>query len=195
MKKIIISVFVITLIWISGCKQDGSKYEIVKEATAQTEKGQEIALDTKMALGKHLIGKMTNGGTLEALAHCNVKAIPVTDSMSTVLKAEVKRVSNKPRNVNNRANNEETEAINKFQTALDNSAMPPPIVMENQYQYRGYYPIITNQMCLNCHGKYGETLSEEVATKINDLYPYDQATGYDLNQVRGIFVVEWNKQQ
>ena len=57
----------------------------------------------------------------------------------------------------------------------------------------GYYPIVTNQMCLQCHGKAYKDINDATLNKINKLYPNDQATGYLENELRGIFVVEMNK--
>lgn len=49
---------------------------------------------------------------------------------------------------------------------------------------------MTNGMCLQCHGTIGQEVSSETFTKIKELYPKDRATGYGLNELRGIWVVE-----
>jgi hypothetical protein len=48
-------------------------------------------------------------------------------------------------------------------------------------------------MCLQCHGKPGTDLSETTIAKLSQLYPNDKATGYGINELRGIWIVEMNK--
>jgi hypothetical protein len=53
-----------------------------------------------------------------------------------------------------------------------------------------YYPILTNKMCLQCHGDLEKDITKNTLNKINQLYPKDKATGYKENEIRGIWVVE-----
>jgi Protein of unknown function (DUF3365) len=57
----------------------------------------------------------------------------------------------------------------------------------------GYYPILTNAMCLQCHGKPNVDISITTLDKIHALYPDDRATGYVVNELRGLWVVEMDK--
>ena len=52
--------------------------------------------------------------------------------------------------------------------------------------FRYMKAISTAALCLNCHG---ETLSPEVAVKIKELYPNDQAHGFKDGDLRGAFTV------
>ena len=49
-------------------------------------------------------------------------------------------------------------------------------------------PIIVQPMCLACHG---ESLAPEIAAKISEAYPDDQATGFKVGDFRGVFWVEF----
>ncbi|WP_179352122.1 Tll0287-like domain-containing protein [Winogradskyella vidalii] len=157
------------------------------------ERGLKYALTTKAVLGKNLMGTIQRKGVLEALAFCNVKAYPLTDSMAVVHKAVIKRVTDKPRNSNNKANAEELEYLNEFKHVIANNQEPQPLVKELDDKVKVYYPITTNNMCLQCHGKPNETLKQSTLTNIKRLYPMDQAIGYDINQVRGIWSITFNK--
>jgi hypothetical protein len=88
------------------------------EALRYSERGLKYALATKAVLGKNLMGKIQKEGTLEALNFCNTKAYPLTDSMAVVHKASIRRVSDKPRNPNNKANKEELGYIQIFKLTL-----------------------------------------------------------------------------
>ena len=78
------------------------------------ERGLKYALSTKKVLGKNLMGKIQKEGTIAALEFCNMKAYPLTDSMSVFHKATIKRVSDKPRNFKNKANSLEEGYIEIF---------------------------------------------------------------------------------
>jgi hypothetical protein len=54
-----------------------------------------------------------------------------------------------------------------------------------------YYRPIKTAMpaCLNCHGNPGEDIQQAVMEKINTYYPDDKATGYALNDFRGMWKI------
>jgi len=130
---------------------------------------------------------------LEALAFCNNKAYPITDSMAAVHKAKIKRVTDKFRNPENKASAKEITYLQQFQKALDEGKEAKPIVDSVAGKIQFYYPIVTNSMCLKCHGTPNTTIEKETLSKIKLLYPNDLATGYDVNQVRGIWSIEFDK--
>tara|TARA_R110002111_G_scaffold251556_1_gene316003 strand:- start:6231 stop:7253 length:1023 start_codon:yes stop_codon:yes gene_type:complete len=157
------------------------------------ERGLKYALTTKAVLGKNLMGTIQKKGTLEALTFCNERAYPLTDSMSVVHNAIIKRVSDKPRNPKNNANSEELDYINTFKKVIANNEEASPIVKELDNKVKVYYPITTNTMCLQCHGKPNETLENTTLTRIKSLYPLDKAIGYNINEVRGIWSITFDK--
>ncbi len=157
------------------------------------ERGVKYALATKQVLGKNLMSKIQKEGTLAALEFCNIKALPLTDSMSVVQNATIKRVSDKPRNSSNKANDEEVKYINIFKNDVVNNTESKPIVKEIAEIVNVYYPIKTNSMCLQCHGKPTFNITPDTFTLINKLYPKDKAVGYNINEVRGIWNVSYTK--
>jgi len=157
------------------------------------ERGLNYALSTKAVLGKNLMGTIQKKGTLEALAFCNEKAYPLTDSMAVVHNAIIKRVSDKPRNQKNHANAEELGYIKTYKQVLANNEEPSPIVKELDNKVHVYYPITTNTMCLQCHGKPNEAIEKSTLDKLASLYPYDKAIGYNVNEVRGIWSITFDK--
>ena len=154
------------------------------------ERGLRYALDTKAVLGKHLMGTLQKKGTLDAITFCNEAAYPLTDSMAKINNATIKRVSDKPRNPDNKANSKEKYYIRKFKQVIANNMEPQPIVEESTDNVNFYYPITTNTMCLKCHGT---NIEPEVYNTIKQLYPEDKAIGYSENEVRGIWSISFNK--
>ncbi len=166
-----------------------------EEITIEPEKsyadiGMEYAISTKAILGKNLIGTIQQKGTLAAVEFCNMAAYPLTDSMAVKHNAKIKRVSDKPRNPRNQANELELQHIAKFKEDFLLGVNPDPIVEETSNGVRFYYPIETNTMCLQCHGK---SVAPEVYKSIKALYPKDEAIGYIENEVRGIWSISFDK--
>ncbi|MCL5128285.1 DUF3365 domain-containing protein [Algibacter sp. L4_22] len=157
------------------------------------ERGLKYALSTKAVLGKNLMKAIQKKGTLEALAFCNIKAYPLTDSMAVVHNATIKRVSDKPRNQNNQANKKELTYIESFKTDIKNNIEPKAIVDQLDNKVQVYYPISTNTMCLQCHGKINQDIQKLTLRKLESLYPQDKAIGYNINEIRGLWSITFDK--
>jgi hypothetical protein len=154
---------------------------------------QNYAAETKGVLGKNLMNALNTQGTEKAIEFCSTKAIVLTDSMGGVFNANLKRVSDQPRNPLNLANENETAFINELKQKISKGEKMTPKFSESDGKITGYFPIETNAMCLQCHGSKDLDIKPNVLKKIVQLYPKDQATGYKENQIRGIFVVTQNK--
>lgn len=170
----------------------GKRMGLQKRLTYE-ERGLKYAVATKTELGKKLIGTIQKKGTPEAVEFCNEKAYSLTDSMSQVYNATIKRVSDKPRNINNRASIDELKYINIFKNTLANKEEPQPIVVETGDLVNFYYPITTNAVCLQCHGQPQKEIQTKTLQSIKNLYPNDQAIGYGIDEVRGIWSITFNK--
>ena len=163
------------------------------DTLAYADRGLKYALSTQAVLGKNLMAAIEKSGTTGAMSFCNEQAYPLTDSMSVVQNARLKRVSDKPRNSKNQANAEELEHIQTFKDVIANNESPHPIVSDSDTSVQVYYPILTNAMCLQCHGKPDKAIAPNTMKKLALLYPNDKAIGYDLNEVRGIWTVTIDK--
>lgn len=161
--------------------------------TYYTELGQKFVTATQTVLAKNLIGAIQKDGPEYALEFCNVQAYPLTDSVALAMHVGIKRVTDKTRNPGNRANSSEMAHLARMQSNLARGESPEPKVTEQHRQIIGYFPIITNAMCLQCHGKPVTDITQATMNKINTLYPDDQATGYDVNALRGLWVVEMER--
>lgn len=156
--------------------------------------GMEYALAAKGALGKNLMKAIQEKRTEGALEFCNVKALALTDSIAQLKDANIKRVSDKPRNPENAANKEELGYISYFKGLVASGTEPKPIVKEANDEVRCYFPITTNAMCLQCHGTPNVQVQPVTMSKLQNLYPSDKALGYDTNEVRGIWAVRFDKE-
>lgn len=153
--------------------------------------GKDYALSAKEALGKNLIKAIRKNGPVGAVEFCNLKALHLTDSISIMKNAVIKRVSDKPRNPDNAANEEELGYITYFKKLIAAGTEPKPIVKTENGEVYFYYPITTNALCLQCHGKPNDQIQPETLATLKNLYPADKAIDYDVNEVRGLWTINF----
>ncbi|MAC96617.1 MAG: hypothetical protein CMC96_14075 [Flavobacteriales bacterium] len=170
--------------------EEGKQEKAAKEIEmTPLEKGKSIAQATQAALGKNLVQAISERGTAGAIEFCNIEAIPITDSLAKIHRARVKRVSDKNRNPDNAANEAELAYIENAKNQLAADQNIKPQLKEEDGKWVAYYPILTNAMCLQCHGN-ADQVNKEALAKIQAHYPKDKALGYSENEVRGIWVIE-----
>jgi mono/diheme cytochrome c family protein len=170
-------------------KQKKPQHLAENEAKTPEQKAKQVAMNTKKVLGKNLMSALKKGGKEHALSFCNVRAIPLTDSMSQNLMHAIKRVSDKARNPNNSANYDEQAIINYYATLLEKGEELQAQVVQSGKGSIGYVPITTNPMCLQCHGSLGKELDPTFYQQVKSLYPEDRAIGYGPGEIRGLWVV------
>ncbi len=190
MKKIIL--FIAVIFFLNSCKKGVRKTTTIKKIN-YTLLGKRTAIATKKVLGKNLKRKIVKEGTLAALQFCNIKAGVLTDSMSVVKKTIIRRISDKNRNPKNVANKKELEYIALFKKVVANKKPIKPIVKDNGNKVTFYTPIVTNQLCLQCHGTPNKEITSAVYKEIQKLYPNDKAVGYAVNEVRGLWAITYDK--
>ena len=133
--------------------------------------GKKYALATKAVLGKNLLSAINTKGAAGAVDFCNTRAIPLTDSMQQIQNVSIKRVSDNNRNPNNIADANELAYMLNSKEALKNGETIHGKIAERNGKMVGYYPILTDQMCLQCHGEPEKDIQAETLNNINTLYP------------------------
>lgn len=156
--------------------------------------GSEFAMNTGGILIKNVTEAIAKKGTEYAMEFCNTKALPLTDSMASVQNTFIKRVTDKARNQLNKANAEELQYIQQLKSMMTAGQKPKPQLQEVDEKIISYYPIITSDMCMQCHGD-KSVIEAKALAKINKLYPADSATGYKSNELRGLWVVKMMKEK
>ena len=174
-------------------QEDVKNYTDSNKDLTPLEQGLNFAMQTQKVLAKNLKNEINTQGTVHAFAFCSTKAFSLTDSMALALSIQIKRVSDKPRNPNNKANKQELAYITKSKEFLAKGEEIKPKMTETNEKTVGYYPIITNQICMQCHGNKDTEVLSETLLQIKKLYPNDKGIDYKINELRGIWVVEMNK--
>jgi mono/diheme cytochrome c family protein len=171
--------------WLEA--HQGGEYGVPANQEAYVERGKQQAMQTKAILGKKLMAAVNAGGPENAVAFCNVRAIPLTDSSSNVLR--VRRVSDRPRNPANAADSLQLVQMDEIRNDLDQGKTDVFRLVDGKEVFTGYYPITTNAFCLQCHGEKEIDINSATISALEALYPEDHAVGYAANQLRGIWVV------
>ncbi len=149
----------------------------------------ELGSDLKVALRKGL----QEGGPAAALDVCHTQAPGIAAGIGEREGMEVGRTSLKPRNPDNAPDAWETAVMTRF--AADKAAGAGPRELQKWEVVEGpdggrlfrYMKAIPTQpLCLKCHGS---SLAPEVRSRLAELYPSDQATGFALGDLRGAFSV------
>ncbi len=145
---------------------------------------------TKVAF-EHLSTKLKSvidtGGFARAVDFCSVEALPLTKQVADKYNVKIQRIATKYRNPFNMARDNDLAVIEGF---ANNKA---PVVIESENAYTYYKPIGTMAVCLNCHGKAGETLNELAYQTIIAKYPEDKAIGFNEGDLRGAWKITFEK--
>ena len=160
------------------------------------QEAKKIAIDAIKTVGgtlQHTLKtKVKQEGFASAADFCSLEASSLTQkSIATLPKGvSVKRVTKKPRNEKNLANEMQTKVLEEIETKMKSGTTPKLIIKKittNHYQV--YKPLIISKACLNCHGD-NTTRNKDAYTIIAKHYPNDKAINYKLGELRGAFLVD-----
>lgn len=167
----------------------------VEIITAGLERGRNISEASQKTLGSTLKAHIESDGIESSLKFCNLNAYPLIDSLSQLYSADIRRVSQKIRNPENRPDSVEAVLLDAYQYTIERGDQ----VTENIQEVEGKYLLYTkpimigDPVCLQCHGKSGQELTEETIGLLRTLYPSDQATGYGIAEMRGMWSIRIDK--
>ena len=151
-------------------------------------KGDQITDAAQSVLLRELTAAMKAGGPPNAVAYCNSRAQLIMDSVSEAEGVWVRRTTDRTRNLRDEQMNErEIEAFSRLRSALQEGGKPITMVDDEGMTIEYYRPILIKEPCLACHGTPGETIADETMEVIKDAYPNDQATGYKVGDLRGMW--------
>lgn len=184
MKKLI---YLIPFILLFACGGKDSPQAKEKIDSTYIIRGNAIAKISFETISGELKQALENGGIDHALRYCNEKAYPITDSLSLANLVSIKRVSNKNRNPRNKADKMEEFLIKGFGNDLNEKKELTPRLVLKDDSVIYYKAIITQPLCLTCHGQPERDLAFATDSLIRTLYPGDKAFGYQTNQVRGLW--------
>ncbi|WP_340112685.1 c-type heme family protein [Maribellus mangrovi] len=186
MRKIL-TITVLVVFILFSCKT-GIDPETYQEYQS---KGNEVTNLAQATLLSNVGSAIQKGGPEYAVEFCNLKVSGIVDSLNQVNNCKISRISEKNRNPGNAL---KTKADKKLWELFEMSAQTDTVIQDNNAIL--YYKRINTAMpaCLKCHGNPDADINSSTKEKLQRLYPKDLATGYDLNEFRGLWKVEFNMQ-
>jgi hypothetical protein len=158
------------------------------------QKGEEITTLTQTALLKTVSKAIAEKGTDGAVEYCNLKALSIVDSLSKANNCQIRRVSDKYRNPQDKAQNPvEEKALQTFLEKYQKQEKLEPFTLQEGKDTYYFKPIMLGmETCLKCHGEKNKEIEPKTLAVIQKLYPNDLAHGYKLKDFRGMWAVKFN---
>lgn len=146
--------------------------------------GAEILTPFKKDLKEALMNGLAQSPA-NAIDVCKLRAPEIVDELSHE-GVRLGRTSERLRNPANTSPEWVLPILEEYMSKGSEQA-PKSVALDNNHA--GYVePIIVQPLCIACHG---ESVSPEVSAQISQAYPNDQATGYQVGDLRGVFWVEF----
>jgi hypothetical protein len=184
---------ILIAILLFSCGQKTTE-KIDAETYAKYKKsGNEISKQTQGVLLANVSKAMQQGGSLYAVEFCNLQASGLVDSLNAEFDCKISRVTDKNRNPENRLQTKTDRQIWAYFSNIQQNEALHDTLVQHQEKITYYKPILTAMpTCLQCHGPV-EEIEPETQKKIQTLYPTDLATGYSLNELRGMWKIGFEK--
>lgn len=179
-----VSAFTMAL-FLSGCRGKSGD-DVVTEIPDSTyvTQGNRIAAATFDSLRTTLTKTISAAGIDSAIAVCREKAIPLTSIYADSV--DIRRTALRYRNPVNRPDSLEESVLKEFEKNMAAGPVPSPRLVRNSLgEVHFFKPIVTQPMCLNCHGTPGKQVGESTLNRLKSLYPDDQALDFQAGDLRG----------
>ncbi len=153
------------------------------------QRGKMVADSVGSVLKGNLMRAMGEGGPASAVEFCNVNATSLTATLSDTFGLEVKRTTDRIRNPTNAPSDLEKRVIDAYHAEKSKGlALGPKLVLDEMGRKVFFAPIFTAGPCLVCHGNEAN-MDTDLRERLAELYPNDQAKGYSIDELRGIWSI------
>jgi len=178
-----IKTLVITVLW------GAASVAHAEDVPAYVLEAREATMTFQKALKKELMSAMQSGGPKKAVEVCHSRAPEIAGEISKQTGWEIGRTSLKTRNEKNKPSDTEREVLEGFEQRTDNGEAISTLewwqANENAIAYMKAIP--RKGMCASCHGS---NVSPSLKEHINQFYPHDMATGFEVGDIRGAFTLK-----
>lgn len=144
--------------------------------------GDSLTMNAQSTLLGFVSSQIGSNGFEGAVSYCNVHAVGITDSLSNLHGVKISRVTDKVRNKNNSATDQERAILDFFRSNPNTK----DTLMEADGQKTYYKKIgIGMPTCLKCHGNEETDIDKKALSVINEKYPDDEARNHKMGDLRG----------
>jgi hypothetical protein len=193
-KSLLHPLLVFLAIGLASCARPGAA-DTLDATTSRSlmEAGGRITAESFALLSSRLKAALDTAGVTGALTYCHAAASPLTDSLSAVYGATVRRTSLAYRNRSNAPTGWETAQLETYRQQEEEGTDLSPLLVRLDDHHVGYAaPILTMPLCLQCHGIVGEDVTEADYAVVRTFYPEDKAVGFRAGPLRGMWSITFD---
>jgi hypothetical protein len=162
--------------------QQVDRKKLEKREQKMLERAESARKKLGSTLKKELTSAVSEKSFSGAVDFCHSRAPEIAAEVAKETDVEIGRTSHRLRNADNTPPNWAKAAVERRKAQ--------PYVYRGPDERIGYlHPIETKGLCINCHGK-RDQLAPDVADMLAKRYPEDEATGFEVGDLRGWFWVE-----
>ncbi|CUA87390.1 Tll0287-like domain-containing protein [Pseudidiomarina woesei] len=163
---------------------------VLADDQQRIEQSRHLAMELGQKLSSELMVAMKAEGAVHAISVCNERAPEIAAGLSQNNNARVGRTALRVRNPNNAPTGEHKAVMQYFQARLAKEPNTVPEVLFTASNGEQHYmrAIPMQPQCAACHGS---NIAPEVRNAIAQKYPNDQATGFEVGDLRGSFLIRW----
>lgn len=194
--RVVVLLFSVIAAMLGGCGSDQAEPEAasvdntVDNTVVLRQAAAKVVGEFQQDLKSELMAAMQEGGAVNAIEVCHVRAPEIAAAHSREGVWSIVRVTDQPRRPEHMASEHQLNVMANFADSAHAEEMytewRTTEAGDSTFVY--YQPIRIGGLCTNCHGTQ-DKLAEGVEAKLTGLYPQDQATGYEVGDLRGMFVV------
>ena len=143
-------------------------------------------------LKQELLAALNEGGPVTALSVCSQKAPVIAKKLAAGKSWTIARTSLTVRNPRNTPDMWQQKTLESFAKRKASGEDPGKmehyevVTVEGKDVFRYMKAIPVVEPCLTCHG---QQLTYDLKSRLNELYPEDQATGFSVGDIIGAFSV------
>ena len=147
--------------------------------------GDQIVSQTFDSLRNALIRQIGSAGVEGAISFCNENATSLTNTYADSV--TIRRTALRYRNPDNRPDSLELTVLKNLSDDVESHMPPASRIIRNEKRGEIHYfkPIMTQAMCLSCHGNTSSQIRPNVQLKIAQRYPDDRAVDFKEGDLRG----------
>ena len=161
------------------------------EHMAREEAADAVATAFIRDLGTVLKTNMAEGGPAAAIIVCREIAPTIANGLSIKNGWKVTRVGTRVRNtMMGIPDSWERKGLDYFSEEIDagaafeDTSFTEVVIEGGQRYFRFMKPIVTQPLCLSCHGT-SDTIAPTIQAILNEHYPHDRAINYTVGELRG----------